>query len=170
MDTKCIYLDCPAYEFNENTNLKAISRVIDNCIIDNFYGKNIVLRGIQSKKHNITKQEIINHILKTGSDKYELINSNEVKVSDKQIDLFGYACNTNSSPITLNTLEGFHKWKPKSLERPQLKVDIWMIYDANQLNNIEYHHSYYNVKASDGYNFKSPDNKPAALIGMVIIN
>jgi hypothetical protein len=57
-----------------------------------------------------------------------------------------------------------------SLERPQLRVDIWMIYDANQLENVEYNHSYYNVKARDGYLFKNPNSKPDALLGVFVIN
>jgi len=170
MDIKCIYLTCPTYKFDENIDLKNISLIIDNSLIDNFYDKNVVLRGVQSEKHNISKQEIINHILATGSDKYETTSSKEVNVSDEQIDLFGYGCKINKSPITLSIIEGFHKWKPKSLEKPQLKVDIWMIYDANQLNNIEYNHSYYGVKASDGYTFKNPDDKQTALIGVIVIN
>jgi len=170
MDTKCIHLTCSTYKFDKNIDLKNISQIIDNGLIDNFYDKEVVLRGIQSEKHNIPKQEIIDHILETGSDKYETNSSQGVNVSDKQIDLFGYSCKINESSITLNTLEGFHKWKPKSLERPQLKVDIWMIYDANQLNNIEYIHSHYNVKASDGYTFKNPNDKQAALIGIIVID
>ena len=170
MKTKSIYLTCPAYKFNENIDLKNISQIIDNSLIDNFYGKRVVLRGIQSEKHNIPKQKIIDHILITGSDKYETTNIKEVNVSDKQIDLFGYRCKISEPPITLKTLEGFHKWNPESIERPQLKVDIWMIYDANQLNNIEYNHSYYDVKASDGYTFKNPNNKQDTLIGIVIID
>lgn len=170
MGTKCIYITCPPYKFDGNIDLEVVSKIIDNCLIDNFSNNNIALRGIQSEKHNINKQAIIDHILRTGSDKYDPGSKNEIKVSDKHIDFFGYACKITSSPITLNTLEGFHKWKPKSLEKPQLKVDIWMIYDSNQLNNIEYNHSYYNVKANDGFTFKKPGNKLACLIGLIIIN
>ena len=157
------------YKFNNNINLEAVSKILDNSLIENFSNKNVVIRGIQSEKHDISKQELIDHIYKTGSDKYEISNSNEVNVSSKRIDLFGYSCKISSSPITLSTLEGFHKWKPKSLERPQLKVDIWMVYDASQLNNIEYHHSHYNVKADDGYTFQNPKDKQAALIGIIVI-
>jgi len=44
-----------------------------------------------------------------------------------------------------------------------------MIYDADQLENVEYNHGYYNVKARDGYVFKNPDNKKDTLLGVLVI-
>jgi len=66
-------------------------------------------------------------------------------------------------------LEGFHKWKPKALEKPQRRVDIWMIYDADQLKNIEYTHRHYGVKVKDGFMFNEPSSKKDALLGLIVI-
>jgi len=161
-------MDCPAYRFDTKPDLKKISNDIDDMLINNFHGQDIVLRGIQSEKHNLPKDELIKLIIETGSDRYDLYNPGEIKISNKHIDLFGLACKVVAS-ITLPILEGFHKYKPKSLERPQYRVDIWMIYDANRLKNVEYNHSYYNVKACDGYVFKNPKNKKDALLGVLVI-
>jgi len=168
MNTKIIYINCPEYQFNKHLDLDKVSSDIDNVLISNFNNKNVILRGIQSEKHILSKKELIEIILKTGTDRYGLDNINEVIVSHDHIDLFGFACKI-VAPITLPILEGFHKWKPKSLERPQCKVDIWMVYDAKKLKNVEYDHSYYNVKANDGYIFIKPKDKVDALLGVLVI-
>lgn len=72
--------------------------------------------------------------------------------------------------MSLSILEGFHKWKPRCLEKPQTRADIWMIYDTTKLENIEYNHSYYNVKASDGYVFKDKSNAVDSLLGILVID
>ena len=168
-DTKLIKIDCPIYKFDKELNLEAVSNEIDQAILANFAGKNIVLRGIQSQKHSVPKDELINQILQSGTDRLDSNSDCAVEVNDKLIDLFGYACKVDKSPFVLPVLEGFHKWKPKSLERPQTRVDIWMIYDAKQLENIEYFHKTYKVKVNDGYRFINPSNKTQTLIGLVVV-
>lgn len=169
MSVKIVHTACPAYQFNSKLDLDRVSSAIDNILINNFHNQDVVLRGIQSGKHKIAKDKLVELITDTGSDYNDLDNCNRVKVSDKRIDLFGLACKI-AAPITLSILEGFHKWKPKSLERPQLKVDIWMIYDAHQLANIEYTHGHYGVRANDGYIFRKPENKKDALLGILVID
>ena len=168
MNTKILHIPCPDYQF-KNLDIVKVSKCIDDILISNFANQKVVIRGVQSKKHNLPKEKFVEQILENGSDRYDLENENEVKVSDKPIDLFGYGC-VAKSPMTLSVLEGFHKWKPMSLERPQQKVDIWMIYDASQLDNVEYDHSYYHVKAKDGYTFKDTKNKQKSLLGLLLID
>jgi hypothetical protein len=79
------------------------------------------------------------------------------------------ACEVKGS-ISLRLLKGFHVWKPMSLEKPQRKVDIWMLYDTEQLENVEYFHSHYKVMARDGYLFKNPERKTDALLGVLVID
>ncbi len=80
-------------------------------------------------------------------------------MTDRKIDLYGYACTVGKSDIGYHILEGFHLLKPKSLEKPQYPADIWMIYDPEKLENVEYLHQRYNVIARDGYLFKDKNNK-----------
>lgn len=165
---KTIHITCPEYQF-ENLDLDKVSKCIDNALIENFADKNIVLRGIQSKKHDLPKDQLVRQIQETGFDRTGSDDINAVKVNNRHIDIFGLAC-VVKRPITLPILEGFHKWKPKSLERPQTQVDIWMVYDATKLSNVEYFHSHYKVMAHDGYVFKDPTNKPDFLLGILVID
>lgn len=168
--TKVIKISCPEYTFNKALDLTAISRVIDKEIVNNFVGLNVIIRGIQSEKHNTGKNELIDIILHNGYDRTVKDHQGEVAVSSKAIDLFGYACKIEQPPIVLPILEGFHKWKPKSLEKPQRRVDIWMIYDAEKLTSVEYTHEHYGVTANDAYLFKNPLKKPEALLGLIVID
>lgn len=168
--TKQLNLECPSYVFGDSLKLETVGDCIDKALLADFAGKSVVIRGIQSGKHDLDKEGLVASILESGTDRNDRESINEVKVSDEEIGLFGLACRIQETPFVLPILEGFHRWKPKSLERPQLKVDIWMIYDATMLENVEYTHSKYNVKAKDGYRFKDSANKGQALLGLAVIN
>ena len=115
------------------------------------------------------KDELVKKIIAFGSDRFEAKNDNAISVNDKYIDLFGLACKVEG-PISISILNGFHVWRPMSLETPQRKVDIWTVYDAGQLENVKYFHSHYTVKAKDGYIFKNPERKTDALLGVLVID
>ncbi len=167
--TKIIRFECPEYNFDHNPDLKKIGKIIDEKLYDNFADKEIILRCVQSGKHK-SKQELIDHIINSGSDYYETDSDKAANMTDRKIDLYGYACTVGKTDIGFHMLEGFHLLKPKCLEKPQYSVDIWMIYDPEQLENVEYLHRRYNVIARDGYIFKDDGNKQKALIGLMIIN
>jgi hypothetical protein len=168
MRTIVEHITCADYQF-DNLDLNKVSKCIDDVLIEKFANQKVVIRGIQSEKHELPKDQLVQQIINIGSDRYAQESKNKVKVNDRPIDLFGYAC-VAKSPMTLSVLEGFHKWKPMCLERPQRRVDIWMAYDADQLENIEYNHGYYGVKAKDGYLFKNQNEKQNALLGVLVID
>ena len=168
MTTKLLHLNCPEYQF-DNLDLKEVSKSIDKVLLDNFRNQEVVIRGIQSQKHDIPRDELVAKIIGSGTDRFDNDSKHAIKVNDKPIDLFGMVCKINGS-ISLRLLKGFHVWKPMSLEKPQRKVDIWMVYDVDQLENVEYFHSHYKVMAHDGYVFKNPDQKTEALLGVLVID
>jgi len=101
-----VHVTCPDYQFDPKLDLTKVSSVIDNILIDNFHNQDVVIRGIQSGKHNLVKDKLIELITKTGSDYNSLDNSNKVTVRDKRIDLFGLSCKV-AAPITISILEVF---------------------------------------------------------------
>jgi hypothetical protein len=171
MAIKQFKIQCPGYRFDQELNLEDVSADIDKVLTDNFAGRDLVLRGIQSEKHALSKSELIELIIRTGSDRYAAAGEalQATDVTDRPIDLFGFACLVGG-PLSLPILEGFHKWKPKSLELPQLRVDIWMVYDADQLTNVEYTHGHYGIIARDGYLFKDAAHSERALLGLIEID
>jgi hypothetical protein len=152
-------------------DLNQVSSQIDDALLANFPDKTVVLRGVQSAKHSLSPEELADKIVQTGTDRADKSSQHLVDSADRPVDFYGKECliNQKNRPFVLSILEGFHKYKPMSLERPQYPVDVWMIYDARQLDNVEYIHKKYGVKTRDGYLFKHPDDKPATLLGAIVI-
>jgi hypothetical protein len=168
MTTKLIHLDCPEYQL-DNLDVSQVGDCIDDILVDNLSGQKIILRAVQSEKHDLPKDELVKRILKFGTDRFDTASKHAIQVSDTPIDLFGYECDVKK-PMAARILNGFHTWKPMSLERPQRKADIWLVYSPTQLENVEYHHTHYNVIAHDGYRFKRPNQAADALLALLVID
>jgi hypothetical protein len=171
MTNKLHYIDCPAYTLSDNMDLNAVSQCIDSEIRRLFTGQEILLRGIQSGKHSMPKEHLIQDILSNGTDKITDDRGPAGNDGATGIDIHAsHVVVSGQDPLTHFTLRAFHEFKPKAQERPKLRVDIWMIYNPSQLDNIEYLHPRHHVIARDGYRFKNPNNKTDALLGLIVIN
>ena len=149
-----------AFDAKPQKTTKIIARKINDAIEKYFDNNNVLVRGIQSGKHkDIDRSELIKNISMTGSDGYsEELDGLGVIFATPYIGL-----------ITIETiLSGFHEFKPKCEERPQYPVDIWMIFDKNVFNNIEYIHPGQNVKANDKWQIKNKSDN--GLKGLLVIN
>ena len=132
---------------------KNISLEIDSLSEEN----NLIIRGIQSGKHDLSKEDLLQVIINNGRE-YE--NTAELNTI--------FAAPYESMDTIQHILEGFHKYKPKSEERPQYPVDIWLIFDARAYENVEYLHPRHNVLARDKW--KRVDSNNNGLIGLIVIN
>ena len=103
--TKIVELSCSEYVFDNFLNLLKVSKRTGGALIDNFAGQSVVIRGIQSGKHFLRKDKLIEFILTTGTDSYEVASNNSVDVTGERIDLFGVSCTIEGS-ITLEILKG----------------------------------------------------------------
>lgn len=161
-----IELKIPEYKFGDNDNSYAfdvddredvglISQKIEQAIIQNFSDKDVLVRGIQSGLHDGSRDELINYILQNGCDyKCQGLNSfHATQLTKGTVD---------------EILEAFHVYKPKCRDRPQKIVDIWMVFDKNAFENIEYLHPRHKVTANDKWQQK--DNLNNGLIGILVIN
>lgn len=182
--TKIVKLICDDYKFDTNSNpfafnakspksLVEVAELLDGAIRKNFDGQNILIRMIQFGKHESkhSREELIKHILKTGSDYYEQNSENASEAPGIKIDMYAarfVPFDKESSTLTL--LEAFHKWKPKCEERPQYPVDIILIYDYDTYNTIKYKHPRYKVEADDAYKLKTGKNRSDSLIAALVIN
>ena len=164
------YIDCPEYTLDDHMELGNVSTCIDAAIREHYLGNEIIVRAVQSGKHEKSRQELIEYILRHGDDRHQKASESAANASDDAIDLHGYQCTVNQEPISHFILQGFHIFKPKALERPQHRADLWLIYDSGQLQNVPYMHTRHNVIAKDGFRYKHPDKKPSALLGMIVIN
>jgi len=131
---------------------KQISAEIDSSVA--FGG--LIIRGIQSGKHDLSKEDLLQVIIKNGREYESTAEPNTI-----------FAALYESRDTILHILEGFHKYKPKSEERPQYPVDIWLIFDARAYENIEYLHPRYNVLARDKW--KRVDPTETGLVEVIVL-
>jgi len=125
--------------------------------IDNLFEKqNLLIRGIQSGKHDLSKDDLVQEIVNNGRE-YE--NTTEPDTI--------FAAPYERAVTVQHILEGFHKYKPKSEERPQHPVDIWMIFDSRAYENVEYLHPRHNVLARDKWKRVNPTK--TGLLGAIVI-
>ena len=128
-----------------------------------------ILRGLQSGKHSLDKDEIINKILINGSDLFE--PTNVTALNGQMLDIWAGEVETEEelTPWLIKLLEGFHVYKPKSEEQPQLPIDIFIIYDPKQLQRVQYTHPRHNVIADDAFVFKNQSDKQSAITRIIDI-
>lgn len=116
----------------------------------------MLVRGVQSGKHSITKSELIALIKENGS---------EYSNSDEPNTIFAAPYDQHAVE---HILEGFHKYKPKSDESPQQSIDLWLIYNARAYKNVPYQHPRHNVEAKDKWQRLSPQE--SGLIALIVLN
>jgi len=164
---KNIKLD--GYEFDLDTNqydyiseitpsitLNDISKQI-SLEIDSLSEKNnLIIRGIQSGKHDSSKEDLLKAIIDNGREYENTIEPNTI-----------FAAPYENSETIKQILEGFHKYKPKSEERPQYPVDIWLIFDVRAYENVEYLHPRHNVLARDKW--KRVDPTKTGLLEIIVL-
>jgi len=140
-----------AFDAEQPREVAPIADRLNAEIAERFEGKNILVRAVQSGHFTLQRNQLIKSIVAHGGDH---VFRRGDEVSDT-IYALGFEPWTKESTV-LKTLEGFHKFKPKSEERPHYHLDIWMIFDAENYENVEYLHPRHNVIAHDKWQAKSP--------------
>ena len=148
------------YEHDSTTQpitLADIAQQISVEIDDLFAHHRVIIRGIQSGKYAVDKDVLLRAIIK---------DSQEYKNIDEPNTIF--ATLFEGKATIQHILEGFHKYKPKSKERPQYPIDVWLIFDAGAYENVEYLHQRHNVLARDKWKRIDPTN--AGLLEVVVVS
>lgn len=168
-----ISVACPAYKIDDTLNLKEVGKCIDQVLVQNFANKRIVLRAISSEEHTISQSELIKKIETLGFDRYDPDRTGDryKNIASKKIDFFGRNCIVKEGKrLSLPLLEGFHIYGAKFHQKPSSKMDIWLVYDRDKLKVVMHQYAEQPNIKRDGYIFKNPDDKPAALLGVLRIN
>ncbi len=163
-----VIIKIPEYTFDKQNNpysfhlaspreLDDVARKIDTAINSEKTEKTFLVRGIQSKHFDLSRDELIKTIRQNNTDNFNSATGS--------IEMYAAPFEAG---ITKKILEGFHKYKPKCEERPQYPVDIWMIYDKDSFDNIEYMHPRLKVMAKDKWKQKKANNK--SLLKLIIVN
>jgi len=167
-----IKIDCPEYILDKHLDLKKVGQCIDRALVDHFDGKKVVLRTLSSHEHKMSFAELIQKIEQLGYDRYdpERIGDRYSTIDGKHIDFFGRPCVVSSNKtLSLPLLEGFHIYGARFHGRPFAQRNIWLVYDRLALKSVMHMDENGGRVKRDGYVFKNPENKPKALLGILVI-
>ncbi len=166
---KRIEIAVPEYTVESEPNYESIGRKIDNALMNNFSGDEILLRGIGSSEHNIDREELIQTIITTGTDRYDEARRGDryENVDNKHIDLFAFEETVHEHMnLGWQVIYGFYHSAISVHGRPT-KIDILTIYDASYFDVVEHrYHGRTDIK-TDGFAFKDGVEKSNAVIGII---
>ena len=119
----------------------------------------------------LTRNELIDGIIETGSDYNQVESNNAPQKPDAKIDMYAAKFTPfNNKSSVLSLFEAFHRWRPKCDERPQYPIDLVLIYDYDFYENVRYVHPRYGSMADDAYKLKNGRNQADSLRYVLVIN
>jgi hypothetical protein len=186
MSTKIIEIQLPEYKINKKPNYLKLGKRVDKIIEQNFPDGKYILRAVSSDCHpSLTISELINTILKTGTDKYDpkrkAVCHDEFCGYDYDIQAGTFTIKDKRIVITKDykypTEFGdtiWHFYEHALLDRGHpVRIDLLLIYEIKQLSKAKkFHPKARGVRRGLNnylYKFKHQKNKKAALLGIVKI-
>jgi len=164
----------PDYNFdNGEPNHKAVGRPIDDELRKHFMGQKILIRGLGSHEHpGKSVDELIDIIKTTGTDRYDpkRVGDRYTNVGDRYFDLCALRRTISErSKIFWQLSWSFYRSPLKERGYP-VRVDVLTIYDPKQMKAVTYSQNGHSGRIMrDGFVFKNPNNKAAAILGIIKI-
>lgn len=160
----------PAYRVASEPDHTAIGKQVDAVIKKHFMGQTIVVRGISSSAHpNKTFDELVGIIKHEGTDRYDPERKGDryENLQGKHIDLFAFHRKvTPAMQFFKDVTWGFYHGSIAIHGKPT-RIDLLLIYDAGKLKRVLHQYEGRADKKRDGFVFKDPTDKAAALLGLI---
>ena len=160
----------PDYQVHEEPDHKALGKTVDDELKEHFMNQTIVARGIGSSEHpGKTIDELGEIILRDGTDRYDQTRKGDryKNIQGKHIDLFGFRRKvTPRMQLFKDIIYGFY-YGAISIHGQPTRIDILILYDATKLKAVVHQYEGRADRKRDGFVFKDPANKVAALLGVV---
>ena len=167
-----ITVHLPAYRVDTVPDHLTLGKNVDDELKKHFMGQTIVARGIGSSEHpGKTIDELAEIILREGTDRYDQTRKGDryENIQGKRIDLFGFRRKiTPRMQLFKDIIYGFYH-SAISVHGKPTRIDILIIYDASKLQAVLHQYEGRTEKKRDGFIFKDPADKAAALLGVVKI-
>lgn len=172
MSVPIFELRLPDYSIDTEPNDKALGKQLDDEIRKHFLGQSILVRGVASSEHkDKTQHELIALIQQLGTDRYDPDRKGDryENTESKHIDLFAFpAAYDEQTELMHYLIWGFYH-SSIGIHGYPMKIDIVTIYDANQMKQVFHQYEGRDDIKDDGFVFKFPDKRPAALRGIIKI-
>ncbi len=171
---KLLEITIPEYSVETEPDHKAIGKPVDDLLKQNFMGEKVLIRGLGSMEHpDKSIDEVVEIIKTTGTDRYDpkRIGDRYTNVGDKYFDLCALRRTISPrSEIFWQLSWSFYNSPLRERGYP-VKVDIVTIYDAKQLKAVTYSPARHRGRIMrDGFVFRKPDDKAAAILGIIKIS
>lgn len=183
---KVIEISLPEYKIDKRPNYDKLGRKIDKIIEQNFPDGKYIIRAIGADNHpNLSLNELVKIILKSGTDRYD---SKREAVCHKEFSMYDYEIHAGTMKIKdskivpnkedkYKTIFGgfiYNFYENAPLDRGySVRIDLLLIYDANKLEPAKLINSKFKkVRPAIEkclYKFKNPKKKKEALIGIIKI-
>ena len=170
--TRLIEVTIPNHKPGKAPAHEAVGTELDKLLTQYFMGKKVVIRCIGSQDHpNLSLDALTDIVMKTGTDKYDPtrmgVGYDEFNRKGIQVDFYG-----EDVQITKDThVMGRALWEMHHSAIGDrgygVHVDLVLIYDYDQLDMVM--NLYEPHPTSDGFVFRHPDKKQAALLGVIKI-
>ena len=170
--TKLLELVILTHQPGKVPNHELVGNKLDELLKECFMDKNVVIRCIGSQDHpNFSLNELTNIVVRTGTDKYDSgrmgVGYEEFVNKGIRVDFYGEPVKiTKDTTVMSQAIWEMHH-SAIGDRGFGVHIDLVLIYDIEQLDmvmNLYRHHP-----TSDGFVFKDPENKQAALLGVIKI-
>jgi hypothetical protein len=161
----------PDYKVDNEPGHKAIGKVVDNCLREHFLWQTVVVRGLSSGEHQMSVDELIEIIKRSGTDRYdpERVGDRYENIQGKYIDLFAFRRTITEQTQLFKDLSWGLYHGAIAIHGKPVRLDILTVYDASKLKAVVHQYEGRDDITRDGFVFREPDNKVGALKAIIRI-
>ncbi len=161
----------PEYTVDKEPDHDLVGSKVDALFKEHFLDKKIIVRCLSMVDHvNLTLDELVNIIIKTGTDRYDpnIAGDRYDNVEDKHIDIFALEIKvTEEEKIFKNFTVPFYEY-PLEMSGTPMRLDLVTVYDASKFNNVLHSYGDGRIK-DDAFTFKDSKNKQEAVLAVIKI-
>jgi len=169
---KVLNVHLPHYNLDLEPDHKNIGKPVDELLKQHFMGQTVLIRALGSMEHpNKSVDEMIKIIETTGTDRYdpERTGDRYANIQGRYIDLYALRRTISARTKLFWQLSWSFYQSPLKTRGYPVKVDILVVYDPKQLKAVVHQPEGHPHVKRDGFVFKHPEDKSAAILGIIKI-
>ena len=169
MPSRVYSIKLPEYNVRSKPDYATIGAKIDKLIKKHFLGRRVAIRCLGSQEHKLPRNDLVRIIRRIGTDRYNTGRKGEKyeNVDNKRIDFFALDFRIKQTGEYMRQfIEPFYEY-PRQENKKPIKIDVIIIYDPAKLKRVPHRYRGRTDVKRDGFIFREPENKSAALLGII---
>ncbi len=160
----------PDYTVDSEPDHRNLGKRVDDELRRHFTGETVLVRGLSSAAHpHLSVDGLIEAIKLHGTDRYDASRAGDRydNIQNRHIDLFAYRRKIGPRTRLFEHLcWGFYH-SAIAIHGKPVRLDLLTVYDASQLSIVTHGYEGRTDTKRDGFAFKDPGAKPAALKAII---